>query len=154
MFHPASEPDVSGSLLSSTAIIPGIIRQMPATVKGREGRGDREQIDRVVFDSSHLADSFAEGVIHVDRSVNWIISDSLFRFHFLRQFFDSEIRMEFVEVCACVCVPSLGRTFPINRKIGVRSQKTGKVSLFKSWMDNNSCVISAYLQFFAILDIM
>lgn len=74
MFHPASEPDVSGSSYP-TAIIPGIIRQMPATVK-EKGKRRKERADRqsrlLASTAGHLADSFlAEGVIHVDRSVNW-----------------------------------------------------------------------------------
>lgn len=80
MFRSASEP-MPQWVFYPTAIIPGIIRQMPATVPEKEGESrkrDRsgQTESSSCFDSNHLADSFAEGVIHSDRSVNWIVSDS------------------------------------------------------------------------------
>lgn len=74
------ESSVSG-LAILLDIIPGIIRQMPKTGKrGREkDRGEKREDRRnrlLGSEGRHLADSFVEGVIHVDRSVNWLASDS------------------------------------------------------------------------------
>lgn len=46
-FIPRSSPMLAG-LLSYTAIIPGIIRQMPATVKEKEGREGRDRQSRLL----------------------------------------------------------------------------------------------------------